>query len=72
MQVYLAEAEGRNLKVAEISDLSDVRVSLVTRWLLVLEQKMLVERAYWNELSPQLTALGMKKVETLLQANIYY
>lgn len=66
VQIYLAEAEGRIASIAAISDAAEVPAPAVTRWLKVLQQKMLIELRGAPALFIELTASGMRKVETLL------
>jgi PAS domain S-box-containing protein len=69
-QIYLAEAEGRTADAAAISDLAAVRRPVVDHWLAVLERNRLVERTACQPRVPQLTARGMRKVESILDSSV--
>lgn len=66
LQIYLAEAEGREASLSWVCEASGTRASAIHRWLMVLEQKGLVERTEWPDHAPQLTTLGMRHVEKVL------
>lgn len=72
VQIYLAEAEGRMATVAAISDAAAVEAPVITRCLELLEQKMLVEHTGQPALFLQLTASGIRKVESLLDRHFGY
>ncbi|QQV76242.1 PAS domain-containing protein [Sphingomonas aliaeris] len=70
LQIYLAEAEARKADLANISDALSLRGSATERWVRVLENKGLIERSKWTDSLPQLTTLGVTKVERLLLTDI--
>ena len=70
LQIYLAEAEARKADLAHISDALSLRGSATERWIRVLENKGLIERSKWTDYMPQLTTLGVTKVERLLLTDI--
>jgi PAS domain S-box-containing protein len=70
LQIYLAEAEARKADVPGLSDRLNLRGSTAERWIRVLENKGLVERSEWTNFLPQLTSLGVSKVERLLITDI--
>lgn len=69
LQIYIAEAEGRMTSAIEITNLGRLRIAVTTRWLLVLEQRGLIEFADSSKFHAQLTALGIVKVERLLDTD---
>jgi PAS domain S-box-containing protein len=69
---YLAEAEGRRISVDEVATCAKIGSSLARRWMNVLEQKGLIERLDRIDLSPQLSSLGIAKVERLLAYDINF
>jgi hypothetical protein len=70
LHVYLAEAEGREADLSMIAKYASMRSSIAGRWLNVLEERGLIERSAWTDFSPQLTALGIAKLERLLDLNL--
>jgi PAS domain S-box-containing protein len=70
LHVYLAEAEGREADLSIIAKYASMRSSIAGRWLNVLEERGLIERSAWTDFSPQLTALGIAKLERLLDLNL--
>ena len=66
LQVYLAEAEGRELEVDRIAALDDIPLSVFMRWLKLFEQRGLVERDGRRNSSYQLSPTGSARAEELL------
>ena len=70
LQLYLAEAEGRIVDASAISDRTRISAVAIDRWLKLLQLKKLVERPVHTGRMVQLTATGLQKIETLLDASI--
>lgn len=70
LQIYLAEAEGRKADLLYITEAVRLRRTVAERWLGVLESRGLVESSDWTDHAPQLTMIGMAKIERLLNSNI--
>jgi PAS domain S-box-containing protein len=70
LQIYLAEAEGRQADMLYICEAIRMRRDLAERWMRVLESRGLIERTDWSNHAPQLTMVGISKVERLLSSNI--
>lgn len=66
LQVYLAEAEGRAIDLADLGERVALRPTLVGRWVAMLQQKKLIELDAWSDHTPQLTSRGVAKVESVL------
>lgn len=67
LQLYIAEAEGICISISQISGRTRCREQSLTRWLKVLEDKDLIDRFNSSFCAGQLTALGIVKVENLLE-----
>lgn len=66
LKLYLAEAEGRLSTNQGLAATTDIPGGVVDRWLIVLEQKGLVERDYSGGMVAQLTGAGLDRIEDLI------
>jgi PAS domain S-box-containing protein len=66
LQLYLAEAEGRCVDLTDLGMRSSIQVESVRRWLCVLDERGLVDTTAAPECAAQLSAVGVVKVERLL------
>ncbi len=66
LELYLAEAEGRPIDLAELSRRVAMPLPIVMRWLSALQAEGLVERAEWAKLRLQLTLIATVKIERTL------
>jgi hypothetical protein len=69
IETYLAEAEGRSLDVAQLSDAIGLRRPLLVRWIAVLAERGLIAGIGRDRPALQLTAAGLARVEALLAAD---
>lgn len=68
--IYLAEAEGRNLELAELAAYADVAYSTAARWVKVLQERGIVQSGTDPALSIQFTQVGLDNMEAML-ATVY-
>jgi PAS domain S-box-containing protein len=68
--IYLAEAEGRNVGLEEISIYAGIATSTTARWVKALQQCGVLEESLDSNVNLQLTQTGLKKVEAML-ATVY-
>lgn len=66
--IYLAEAEGRVIDLADITTETGMAAGIVARWIQVLEVRGLIELGALAKRNVQLTHLGMAKMEAILSA----
>jgi hypothetical protein len=70
IQIYLSEAEGRSLNIADIAGAMDMNPGMVLRWLKALRQHGLAQSDAERPDAVQLTHKGLVKVERLLTATL--
>lgn len=68
IQIYLAEAEGRIVCIAQLSNSLDISASSLSRWINVLEQRGLIEPVCRRVPAVQFTHVGLVKAERILGA----
>jgi hypothetical protein len=64
--IYLAEAEGRNISLAEVAAYSKISSSTAARWMIVLQQRGVVQLDADLGRSIQFTQAGLNKMEAML------
>jgi len=67
--IYLAEAEGRNIGLADAAAHANIPTSVTERWIKVLQQRGVLEHQD-TAMDIRLTHLGLNKVEAML-ATVY-
>lgn len=70
IQIYLSEAEGRSLTIADIAGALEMQPGMVLRWLKALQQHGLAHSDAERPDAVQLTHHGLVKVERLLTATL--
>jgi len=70
IQIYLSEAEGRSLTIADIAEALGMHPGMVLRWLKALRQHGLAQSDAARPDAVQLTHDGLVKVERLLTATL--
>ena len=68
--IYLAEAEGRSIGLNNIATYAGIANSTAARWVTVLQQRGIIERAEDTTIDLQLTRSGVDSVEAML-ATVY-
>ena len=68
--IYLAEAEGRSIGLDKIAKYAGIANSTAARWVTVLPQRGIIERAEDVRIDLQLTRSGIDRVEAML-ATVY-
>jgi len=68
--IYLAEAEGRNISLAEVAAYSKISSSTAARWMIVLQKRGVVQLDADLGRSIQFTQAGLNKMEAML-ATVY-
>lgn len=66
--IYLAEAEGRNVALAEIVEFASLPATTATRWLTLLEKRGLVQMSAGPHQAILLTQEGLRRIEAMLSA----
>lgn len=68
MGIYLAEAEGRNLALAEVAEYAGMAQTAASRWLKLLQERGLVEMGAKTLDGIQLSQDGLLRTESMLAA----
>lgn len=68
--IYLAEAEGRNIGLQEISKYAGIAISTAARWVRFLQQRGVIVPTLDTAIDLQLTKSGLENIEAML-ATVY-